>query len=50
MAEALIDMDMPELEARWLQNIIINDSELDDEEDYKLKELYDNEFGFGMEE
>jgi len=50
MCEALLDMEMDELDSRWVQRIMINDSELDDAEDYKLKELYDNSFGYGMEE
>ena len=50
MCEALLDMEMDELDSRWVQRIMINDSELDDAKDYKLKELYDNSFGYGMEE
>ena len=50
MAEALIDMQLPSDDARWLQNIIINDSDLEEEEDYRLVMLYDSEFGYGMEE
>lgn len=50
MAEALIDMSMDELDARWLQKIIINNSYLSIEDEYRLQGLYDDEFGYGMEE
>ena len=50
MAEALIDVLMPSEDARWLQNIIINNRDLEEEEDYRLIHLYDEEFGYGIEE
>jgi len=50
MAEALMDMQMKSEDARWLQGIIIDNSELSPEDDYRLIGLYDEEFGYGIEE
>jgi len=50
MAEAMMDMQVSNIDHRWLELILLNDSELDEEDDYRLKMLYDGEFGYGIEE
>lgn len=50
MAEALVEVLMESEDARWLQNLLINDSDLEEEEDYRLIHLYNDEFMYGVEE
>ena len=49
MAEALIEVSLSEQDARFIQNIIMNDKELDELEEFELIQLYDNEYGYGVE-
>ncbi len=51
MAEELLEISLgEELDSRFINNIILEDRELDDEENLKLITLYEGEFGYGYEE
>ena len=49
MAEALIEVPLSDQDARFIQNIIMSDSALDEAEDFALIQLYDSEYGYGVE-